>query len=53
MEESTTRACSKCQIEKPLDDKHYAAQLNGGFRWQCRDCVSASLKAHLALRTHA
>lgn len=51
--EETTRICSKCQVEKPLDEKNFAAQLNGGFRWQCRECVSASLKAHLALRTHA
>ena len=37
---SDTRVCSKCKIEKPLDEDHYQVvkYFKTGFSYYCNDC---------------
>lgn len=37
------RACTKCGVEKPLNDEHFASRPSAatGFRAQCRPCLNA------------
>lgn len=44
----TSKVCSKCGIEKPVDDAHYGFYTDKGVRRrraQCKECVNAKTKA--------
>lgn len=45
---TTTRICSKCGIEKPVDDANYGFYTDKGVRRRmprCKDCVNAKTRA--------
>jgi len=39
-----SKACSKCLVEKPLDDFHKQSDSKDGYRTSCKDCRQESQK---------
>jgi 5-methylcytosine-specific restriction endonuclease McrA len=42
-----SKACSKCLVEKPLDDFHKQTATKDGHQSICKDCVSIAQKARI------
>jgi hypothetical protein len=40
VEESQTKVCKKCGVEKPRSEFHMCSDKKDGLAWQCKSCKS-------------